>query len=418
MGKLDMQYQKPKGTRDLIGRELKRIESVCGSARDFFVRHGYEEIRTPTFEHADLFIRSIGAHTDIVEKENYTFEIDKRMLMLRPEGTASTLRALIENRIPVPARLLYIGAMFRKEKPQKGRFREFIQIGTELIGEGAPFYDAELIAQGMQFMEFLAARDIQVELNSIGCPACRSEYKEKLRIFLKDFEHEMCADCKRRMDKNFLRIFDCKNARCQAIYDSAPKITDSLCTDCGDHYRHVKAYLDVFEIAFCENKKLVRGLDYYTRTVFEFKHGSLGSQDTILAGGRYDILMKELGGQDTPALGWAMGVDRLLIAMPEELPPVTDPKRFFIVTMGEMYLKDSLQIKHMVLGNNCICYMGDPADNIKRQFKDANRQNAAYTIVYGENEAQQGVVTVKNMTTGTQETIAKKDFPAFLKGAL
>jgi len=410
-----MQYQKPKGTRDLIGRELKRIESVCSSARDFFARHGYDEIRTPTFEHADLFIRSIGAHTDIVEKENYTFEIDKRKLMLRPEGTAATLRALIENKIPLPARLVYIGAMFRKEKPQKGRFREFIQVGTELIGEGAPFYDAEMIAHGMQFMDLLQARAIRVELNSIGCPECRADYKKQLRAYLKDFEHAMCADCKRRMDKNFLRIFDCKNTRCQGIYDRAPKITDNLCTDCHDHYQHVKNYLSIFEIEFCENKKLVRGLDYYTRTVFEFKHGSLGSQDTILAGGRYDILMKELGGQDTPALGWAMGVDRLLIAMPEELPPIRDQKRFFIVTMGEMYLKDGLEIKKMIVENDCICQMGDPADTIKRQFKDANRQKAVYAIVYGENEVKQGVLTVKDMTTGTQETIAKTDFTAFLK---
>jgi histidyl-tRNA synthetase len=413
-----MQYQKPKGTRDLFGRDLQRIESVCSSAREFFARHGYEEIRTPTFEHADLFIRSIGAHTDIVEKENYTFEIDKRMLMLRPEGTASTLRALIENRIPLPARLLYVGAMFRKEKPQKGRFREFIQVGTELIGEGAPFYDAEMIAHGIGFMDFLNARKIHIELNSIGCPECRRNYKKTLRAYLSEHEKAMCADCKRRMDKNFLRIFDCKNARCQGIYEHAPKITDNLCKDCNDHYQQVKNYLNIFDVEFTENKKLVRGLDYYTRTVFEFKHEALGSQDTILAGGRYDILMKELGGQDTPALGWAMGVDRLLIAMPENLPPIFVPKRFFIVTMGEKYLKHALQIKRMTLEKDCMCMMGNPSDNIKRQFKDANKYKAEYAIVYGENEANQGMYSIKNMTTGVQETVAKDDFVAFLKGVI
>ncbi len=412
-----MKYQKPKGTRDLFGTELKRIESLCSSARDFFTRHGYEEIRTPTFEHADLFIRSIGAHTDIVEKENYTFEIDKRMLMLRPEGTASTLRALIENRILLPARLLYIGAMFRKEKPQKGRFREFIQVGTELIGEGAPFYDAEMIYQGKKFMDFLRAREIRVELNSIGCQKCRADYKKTLRAYLTDFENAICDDCKRRLDKNFLRIFDCKNTRCQGIYDRAPKITDGLCTDCSDHYQQVKGLLKIFDVEFYENKKLVRGLDYYTRTVFEFKHGSLGSQDTILAGGRYDILMKELGGQDTPALGWAMGVDRLLIAMPDKLPPIQDPKRFFIALMGETYLNHGLQIKNTILDHDFICLLGNPSDNIKRQFKDANRQRAEYVIVYGENEANQDMYTVKNMTTGVQESIARDKFPAFLEGA-
>ncbi|UCC11662.1 MAG: histidine--tRNA ligase [candidate division WOR-3 bacterium] len=411
-----MKYQKPKGTRDLFGKELKRIESLCSSARDFFARYGYEEIRTPTFEHADLFIRSIGAHTDIVEKENYTFEIDKRTLMLRPEGTASTLRALIENRVPLPARLLYIGAMFRKEKPQKGRFREFIQVGTELIGEGAPFYDAEMIFQGKKFMDFLQARQIRVELNSIGCPECRADFKKTLRAYLEEFENAICADCKRRLDKNFLRIFDCKNARCQEIYDSAPKITDSLCEDCNAHYHQVKSFLKVFDVEFHENKKLVRGLDYYTRTVFEFKHGSLGSQDTILAGGRYDILMKELGGQDTPALGWAMGVDRLLIAMPDELPPIQDPKRFFIAVMGETYLNQGLELRNTILEHNFVCIIGNPCENIKKQFKDANRQKAEYVIVYGENEAEQGIYTVKNMTTGVQELIARDNFPAFLKG--
>lgn len=413
-----MQYQKPKGTRDLFGRELQRIESVCRSAREFFARHGYEEIRTPAFEHADLFIRSIGAHTDIVEKENYTFEIDKRLLMLRPEGTASTLRALIENRIVMPARLLYIGSMFRKEKPQKGRFREFVQVGTELIGEGAPFYDAEMIAQGMQFMDFLGVRTIRVELNSIGCPVCRREYKKTLRAFLHEHEQELCADCLRRLDKNFLRIFDCKNSRCQAVYDHAPKITDGLCADCNGHYQQVKAYLDRFDVLFHENKKLVRGLDYYTRTVFEFKHESLGSQDTVLAGGRYDVLMKELGGPDTPALGWAMGVDRLLIAMPDDLPPVPARKRFFIITMGETHLEHALHIQHTLIEHGTVCLMGDPADTIKRQFKDAHKQKADYAIVYGEDEARQGIYTVKDMTTGEQESVIQDTFVSFIKGIM
>jgi len=410
-----MLYQKPKGTRDIYGKELKRIEAVCNAARSFFVRNGYQEIRTPTFEMADLFIRSIGEHTDIVEKENYTFKAGKRVYMLRPEGTASVLRAIIENKIPLPRRFLYIGPMYRKERPQKGRYREFIQIGIELIGEDDPIYDAEMIEQGKRFLESVGARGFTIEVNSIGCPKCRSLYKKALKDFLRAKTKVLCSNCKVRLDKNFLRIFDCKEQKCQEIYDTAPKITDNLCADCTQHYATVKKFLGKFSIEYTENKKLVRGLDYYTRTVFEFKHQLLGARDTILAGGRYDLLMEELGGVNAPALGWAMGVDCVILSLADEQPPLVQRKRFFIATIGEGLITKTLELRNTIQGNDHVCIMGNPKDSIKRQLKKANRLQVDYTILYGEDEAKAKVCSVKDMESGEQKQITLKDFASFIK---
>lgn len=410
-----MLYQKPKGTRDIYGKELKRIEAVCNAARSFFVRNGYQEIRTPAFEMADLFIRSIGEHTDIVEKENYTFRVGKRVYMLRPEGTAPVLRAIIENKIPLPRRFLYIEPMYRKERPQKGRYREFIQIGIELIGEDDPIYDAEMIEQGKRFLESVGASGFTIEVNSIGCPKCRSLYKKALKDFLRAKTNVLCSNCTVRLDKNFLRIFDCKEQKCQEIYDTAPKITDNLCANCTQHYATVKDFLDKFGIEYTENKKLVRGLDYYTRTVFEFKHQLLGARDTILAGGRYDLLMEELGGVNAPALGWAMGVDCVILSLPDEQPPLVQRKRFFIATIGEGLIIETVELRNTVQENDHVCIMGNPKDSVKRQLKKANRLQVDYTILYGEDEAKAKVCGMKDMESGEQKQIALKDFASFVK---
>lgn len=409
-----MAYQKPKGTRDIFGHELARIETVCQRARSFFDKHGYQEIRTPVFEYAELFVRSIGEHTDIVEKENYTFEISKRTYMLRPEGTASVLRAIIENKISLPQRFLYIEPMFRRERPQKGRYREFIQIGIEHIGEISPVFDAEMIEQGKQFLYSIGCKQFTIEVNSIGCPQCRAVYKKLLYNHLQSYSKQLCEDCIRRMERNFLRIFDCKNTHCQKVYDMAPKITDNLCDECKEHYAKVKRYLDIFGVKAQENKKMVRGLDYYTRTVFEFKAGSLGAQDTILAGGRYDILMKELGGPDTPALGWAMGVDRILIALPDNLPVIPQRTIFFIAAMGETYLSDLIPVRNMIQAHGCMVMIANPDDTIKKQMKKANRCNADYVLIYGEQEAAGHLITIKEMKTGEQRSLAFEGLPGFL----
>lgn len=410
-----MLYQKPKGTRDTFGKELKRIETVCRTARSFFEKNGYQEIQTPTFEYADLFIRSIGEHTDIVEKENYTFMVGKRVYMLKPEGTAPVLRAIIENKIPLPCRLLYIEPMYRKERPQKGRYREFLQIGIELVGEGEPMYDAEIIEQGKRFLGLIGADGFTIEVNSIGCPDCRSLYKEALKDFLKPKANELCPNCIVRVDKNFLRIFDCKEEKCQKIYDAAPKITENLCDDCAQHYATVKDFLGKFGIKYTENKKLVRGLDYYTRTVFEFKHHLLGAQNTILAGGRYDLLMKELGDEDAPALGWAMGVDRMLITLPAEHPRVEERRKFFVATIGEGLITETTKLRNILQENNHVCIMGNAKDSIKHQLKKANRLHVDHTIIYGEDEANAKVCNIKDMASGKQEQVALKDFASFIK---
>ena len=413
-----MKYQKPKGTRDIFGQELQRIEAVCSAARLFFEQNGYEEIRTPTFEFANLFIRSIGEHTDIVEKENFTFETGKRVYMLRPEGTASVLRAIIENKVSLPCRLLYIGPMYRRERPQKGRYREFLQIGIELIGEGDPVYDAEIIEQGVRFLKSIGACDFTIEVNSIGCLRCRFQYKITLKNFLKPKVDALCKNCTARLEKNFLRIFDCKEEKCQEIYDAAPKITDNLCAECLEHYASVKKFLKKFGIDYAENKKLVRGLDYYTRTVFEFKHKLLGARDTILAGGRYDLLMEELGGASAPALGWAMGVDCVILSLPSEQPRFVQRKRFFIATIGERFINEMIKLRNLIQQNSFICLMGNPEDSIKHQLKKANRAKADYSIIYGEDEAQDKICTVKDMETGNQEKISIRDFKTFLKNTM
>jgi histidyl-tRNA synthetase len=410
-------YQKPKGTRDLFGQELRRLEAMNASARDFFGRNGYEEMKTPSFEFAALFDRSIGATTDIVEHEIYKFEVNKKEYALRPEGTASVLRAFIENKITLPARFLYIGSMYRRERPQKGRYREFEQIGIELLGESKPFFDAEIIDQGKRYLDLIGARDYLIELNSIGCPDCRDRYREKLKDVLQPRLGDLCDDCRRRFEKNFLRIFDCKKETCQGVYDEAPKITDNLCTDCTEHYAKVKEYLGKFRIQYTENKKLVRGLDYYTRTVFEFKYGGLGAQDTIIAGGRYDLLMRELGGPDTPCTGWAMGPERLLLTMPEELPVLKKKETFFIVGMGEKYVADIIALRAQIQQKGHICLVGDPGETIKTQLKKANKSGATHTVIYGEDEEKNGYYTVKNMQSGEQQKIAVNDFGSFVDKA-
>ncbi len=407
-------YQKPKGTRDLFDKELRRLQAMNDAARDFFTQNGYEEIRTPSFEFAVLFDRSIGVTTDIVEHEIYKFEVNKKTYALRPEGTASVLRAFIENKLTLPARFLYICSMYRRERPQKGRYREFQQIGIELLGENKPFFDAEIIDQGKRYLALIGAKDFTIEINSIGCPDCRGKYREKLRSFLQNHMTDLCNDCQRRFERNFLRIFDCKKETCQRVYDEAPKITDNLCHECAEHYHKVKEYLNQFGIDYTENKKLVRGLDYYTRTVFEFKHGGLGAQDTIIAGGRYDLLMRELGGPDTPCTGWAMGPERLLLTMSEDLPLLDQKETFYIAGMGERYITKIVRLRDQIQGKGHICLLGDPGETIKTQVKRANKCNATYTVIYGEDEERNGYYTVKNMQSGEQQKVMVKEFDTFL----
>jgi histidyl-tRNA synthetase len=409
-------YQKPKGTRDIFGLELKRLEAMNSLARGFFGKQGYEEIRTPTFEFAALFDRSIGETTDIVEHELYKFEVNKKLYALRPEGTASVLRAAIENRLAIPSRFLYIFSMYRRERPQKGRYREFQQIGIEVLGEKGAFYDAEIIEQGKRYLDLIGAREYFIEVNSIGCPECRKAYREKLKEYLTPHLAALCDNCQNRFERNFLRIFDCKNESCQRIYDKAPKITDNLCAECAEHYNQLRKYLDDFGIKYHENKKLVRGLDYYTRTVFEFKHGGLGAQDTIIAGGRYDLLMKELGGPDTPCTGWAMGPERFLLTLPDDLPRIEQKKLFFVVGMGERFVPEIMKLRQQLQDKGHVCILGHPKDPLKQQMKRANKLNAAYVVIYGEDEEKESVYAVKDMKSGDQKKVPVSEFVSYTDG--
>lgn len=410
-----MIYQKPKGTRDIFGRELLRLEAVCQKARQFFTQRGYREIRTPTFEAAELFARSIGPATDIVEKEMYAFEHDEKIYVLKPEGTASVLRAVIENQIPLPDRFLYLARMFRKEKPQKGRYREFLQIGIELLGEGDPYYDAALIREAHDFLQEFGQLDVTVEINSIGCARCRVQYRQILQQFLSGTLADLCADCQRRFEKNFLRIFDCKVETCRAVYHNAPKITDHLCTDCGEHYRRTKEYLQILSVSFQENKDLVRGLDYYNRTVFEFKAGGLGAQNTILAGGRYDRLMQELGGKDTPAIGWAMGVDRLLISLPANQPPIPQLSVFVILPMAKEFLNAAVELAGLIRDVGLICLVGNPGESLKQQMKKADRLAADYVVILGEDEIKNEFLTIRDMKCSEQKKMTRLELFNYLK---
>lgn len=407
-------YNKPKGTRDIFGKDLLRLEAINKMARDFFLQHGYAEIRTPTFEFAALFDRSIGEATDIVEHELYKFETKGKVYALRPEGTASVLRAVIENRLPMPQRLLYIGSMYRRERPQKGRYREFQQVGIELLGESRPFYDAEIIELGSRYLRRVGSRDFRIEINSIGCPECRGQYRSTLEKFLVPHLSNLCADCQKRFTRNFLRIFDCKNGTCQHIYDEAPKITDNLCAECGEHYEQVKSRLHGLGVEYTENKKMVRGLDYYTRTVFEFKHGGLGAQDTVIAGGRYDLLVRELGGADTPCIGWAMGPERLLLSLDDDRPELERGSVFYVIGIGEKYLDQMIGLRDQILRSGNACIFGDPGEPIRAQIKKADKVSADYAVIFGEDEERDGVYALKDMKTAKQERVLIKEFGYFL----
>lgn len=410
-----MKYQRPRGTRDIWGVELERMEMINQKARVFFKQSGFSEMKTPTFEILELFARSIGAYTDIVEKEMFTFEHDRKVFVLRPEGTAPIIRAVIENKIDLPVRLFYIGQMFRKERPQKGRYREFQQIGIELIGEAEPFFDAEVIDLGRRFLKSIGLENFFIVINSIGCPLCRADYKKILDHYLMEKIDYLCPDCKRRYEKNFLRIFDCKNKTCQEIYLGAPKISEHLCADCRLHYEKTKDYLKRLGNEYIEDRMLVRGLDYYTRMVFEFKLTGLGAQDTIVAGGRYDLLMKELGGNDIPCIGWAMGVDRTLLALPVDLPRIEKKKIFFVAIMDEQFIGEIVKLKKMIENSGNVCIAGNPLDSIKRQMKDANHYNSDYVVIYGEDEAAEDVYSIKDMSSGVQIKIRRSEIEIFLK---
>jgi len=410
-----MKYKALYGTHDILPDDSSKWHYLDDQVRKVFAFYNYKEIRIPVFEETELFARSIGQDTDIVKKEMYTFlDQGKRSITLRPEGTAGVVRAYLEHSLGEKAplvKLFYFGSMFRQERPQKGRLREFHQFGIEAIGSADPSLDAEQIEMAVRICQELKITDFRLHLNSIGCPICRPVHREKLLDFMKDKVTELCDDCKTRYLRNPLRMFDCKKEGCVEQLEDAPVTVDYLCEDCQTHYDQVKGYLKELKIDYFEDKRLVRGLDYYTRTAFEIKSSVLGSQDTLLGGGRYDLLVEELGGKSTPATGFAAGVERFMLVLKMQKTIRAQDRKFnlFIVAVGDEAKTFAVKLIRDLRQKNIMCDTDYMQRSLKAQMREANRQKAEKVLIIGEEEIKKHKAVLRNMQTGEQEEIGLAD---------
>ena len=438
-----MATNKPKGTEDLIGNDAIMWSYMREAAEEAFTAYGYIPVEIPTFEQADVFVHGLGTSTDVVRKEMFTvlspdgyakvsegradeLKADQR-LALRPEGTAGTVRALIEhNLVPqgaAPAKLWYAGSMFRAERPQKGRLREFHQIGVECLGASDPAADAELIVMFVRFIEALGIEQSQVRIliNSMGDDACRPAYRDSVAAYIREHSEELCEECRRRADTNPLRAFDCKNDHCHEVMEGAPKISDALCPDCRAHYEAVKRYLDAQHIAYVEDPRLVRGLDYYTRTVFEVQvTDGLGSQTAIGGGGRYDKLVEVTGGKPTPGLGFAAGFERIVLAMQADdapMPQLVHPDIFVAQTGPEVSLEAFCLVQEL-RDAGFIVEADRQGRSLKSQFKLADKYNVDAVVVLGPDELAAGQCTVRDMASHDERKVALADVAQDLAAAL
>ncbi len=398
-----------KGTKDILPQDVASWQRMEKIALEVFSKYGYKEIRTPIFEATELFARGVGDTTDIVNKEMYTFEKSDRSLTLRPENTAGVVRSFIENgmaRLSPPVKLWYKGPMFRYERPQAGRQRQFHQVGVEMFGVKQPTADAEVILLAVNYLKALGLNDLEVEINSLGCPKCREAYKAKIKEVLKPEFDNLCEDCQNRYEKNPLRLLDCKVESCKEIF-AKPEIqkviqSDFICEECAEHYRAVKSYLDVLRIKYVENKLLVRGLDYYNRTVFEIKSNNLGSQNAVCGGGRYDSLVRNLGGDDTPAVGWAMGMERLNSL----LPPVEPQKLDAYIVSNSPADAFELAEELRAAGKNVEFDLTNK--KFTKQLEKAGKV-ADFALILGEDEIKSGTVSVKDLKTSEQDTVKRSE---------
>ncbi|EGL81642.1 Histidyl-tRNA synthetase [Caldalkalibacillus thermarum TA2.A1] len=411
----------PRGTADILPGEVEKWHYIENKIRDLCRRFNYAEIRTPIFEHTELFQRGVGETTDIVEKEMYTF-IDKgdRSITLRPEGTAAVVRAYVEHKLYAdpkqPVKLYYIGPMFRYERPQAGRMRQFTQFGIEAIGSKDPLLDAEVIAMAMQFYAELGLTGLRLELNSVGCQNCRPKHREALVAFLEEVKEELGPEDRSRLERNPLRVLDSKDPKTQELTKNAPSILDYLCEDCRPHFEAVQRYLDELNIPYVINPRLVRGLDYYTQTAFEIMVEGIGAIGTICGGGRYNGLVAEIGGQDKPGIGFALSIERLLLALEKqgiELP-VTDGLDCFVVTLGEAAKRQGFKLVHQWRKAGLKVEQDFLDRGLKGQLKSADRYQAKYAAIVGEDELAKGVVVLKNLATGEQQEYAYAEAEAFL----
>lgn len=409
-----MSFQKPKGTQDILPGEVEKWQTVEAKARDLCRRFNYKEVRTPIFEHTELFARGVGETTDIVEKEMYTF-LDKgnRSISLRPEGTAGVVRAYVENKLygePDVSKLYYIGPMFRYEQPQAGRYRQLHQFGIEVFGSVDPSIDAEVIALGYQFYTELGLKNVSVEINSVGNPESRTAFRGELQKFFAPVKEQLCKDCQSRFDRNPMRILDCKKD--QSFCAGAPVLLDSLDEASVAFFEQVKSYLTAMEIPFTVNTTLVRGLDYYTDTVFEFKAAGIGAIDTIGGGGRYNGLVGEIGGQDQPGVGFGIGLERtLLILQSQEVDlQAVKPLDIYLIGLGEAAEKAVTILLHKLRKNNVTAEKDYLGRKIKAQMKSADRFNSRFVAILGEDELTKGEITLKNMANGEQMTLPLNEF--------
>ena len=398
-----------KGTKDILPDEMQIWHFMERTANKVFTKYGAKEIRTPIFEATELFARGVGDTTDIVNKEMYTFEKSDRSLTLRPENTAGVVRAFIENgmhRLSAPVKLWYKGPMFRYERPQAGRQRQFHQVGVEVFGIKQATADAEVILMAVNYLKELGLNDLTVELNSLGCPKCREEFKQRLKDAIRPYLPKLCEDCQTRFEKNPLRLLDCKSSECQEIY-AKPEIQaviqgDFICEECSEHFNELLSYLDTLGIKYERNKLLVRGLDYYNRTVFEIKSNNLGSQNAVCGGGRYDTLVKNLGGEDVPAIGFAMGMERLasLLDKKEE-----EKLTAYIISNNTL---EAIKLTEELRAKDITCEFDLTNKKFVKQLEKASKV-AKFAIILGEDEIAKGEVTVKNLDTAEQKTVKRNE---------
>ena len=412
-----IEIKAPKGTKDIFSPEVAQWQFLEAEVRRHFAKYLYREIRTPVFEHSDLFVRGIGGETEVVQKEMYTFtDKSDRSLTLRPENTASVVRAAIENNLfetISPLRFYYIGPMFRYDKPQKGRYRQFHQFGVEVFDDKSPQVDAEVIFSAVDFLTKLGIESIHLELNSVGCPQCRPAYLQALRQAARAEENRLCADCRRKIDGNPLRIFDCKLPECAETTRRLPLISDHLCAECLDHFAAVRETLSWMNVPFQLNPRLVRGLDYYTKTAFEVTSGQLGAQNALLGGGRYNNLIRELGGPDMSGIGFAAGMERIILHLQQ--PQAPQAKILFVAYQDPQWLSHAIRLAQALRDEGYPVFVDYQGKNLKKQFKKSDRVAAAFTLILAEDEIRSESVSVKNMSSQEQIRISRKELNAWLK---
>ncbi|MDY4485397.1 MAG: histidine--tRNA ligase [Anaerovibrio sp.] len=401
----------PRGTKDILPDTVGDWNYVEGEIRELCRRFGYSEIRTPIFEHTELFQRGIGECTDVVDKEMYTFtDRGERSITLRPENTASAVRAYLQNKLYAQSnlvKLFYIGSMFRYDRPQAGRMREFHQFGVEALGEANPAVDAEVILLAMNLLEGLGLKDLELSINSVGCPKCRSKYRTMLQDFFRDKLEDLCEDCRSRFERSPLRILDCKKDSDKPYMADAPKITDCLCEECAEHFAKLKELLTSAGISFTHDPRLVRGLDYYTKTAFEIKYPPLGAQSAVAGGGRYDGLIEEMGGNPTPAVGFATGLERLLLALESQnlLPEKNRSVDAYVVALGETAQAEGFKLLNSLRQQGLSAAMDFAGRSMKAQMKQANKMGAKYSVILGEDEISEGVVMLRSMEDSSQAKV-------------